>query len=234
MSRFLWIILALIGGGLILLVVNHDSGQTFGLPNDAFAESLYLGIWGIVLAAAILASGMRLGDVARQLAIWTLIILALVAGYQYRYELQDVAYRVTGGLVPGSPLTIREDGGQISVMLDKSRNGHFEARATVDGVPIRLLVDTGATTTVISNADASKVGIDTDSLRFNVPVMTANGPGRAARATADSISVGDITRRRVPILVAEPGRLGQSLLGMNFLGTLSGFDVRGDRLILRD
>lgn len=233
MSRLLWIIFAIIGGGLILLVVNHDSGSTFGLRNDAFAQTLYLGVWGVVLAAALLGSGLRLGDIARQLALWTLILLALVAGYQYRYELQDVAYRITGGLVPGSPLTLREDG-QISVMLEKSRNGHFEAVADINNVSIRLLVDTGATTTVISSADAGRIGIDTNALRFDVPVMTANGPGRAARATADTISVGDINRRRVPVLVAEPGRLAQSLLGMNFLGTLSGFDVRGDRLILRD
>ncbi len=52
--------------------------------------------------------------------------------------------------------------------------------------------------------------------------------------TADVIAVGSIERRRVPILVAEDGKLGQSLLGMNFIGTLSGFDMRGDRLILRD
>jgi aspartyl protease family protein len=28
--------------------------------------------------------------------------------------------------------------------------------------------------------------------------------------------------------------LEQSLLGMNFIGTLAGFDVRGDRMILID
>ena len=37
--------------------------------------------------------------------MWMLIILVFVAGYQYRYELQDFANRVTVGLVPGSPLT---------------------------------------------------------------------------------------------------------------------------------
>jgi aspartyl protease family protein len=48
------------------------------------------------------------------------------------------------------------------------------------------------------------------------------------------VAVGDIVRKNMPLLVAEDGRLGQSLLGMNFIGTLSGFDVRGDRLVLRD
>jgi aspartyl protease family protein len=52
--------------------------------------------------------------------------------------------------------------------------------------------------------------------------------------TADEISVGAIERRNVPLLVAESHALGQSLLGMNFIGTLSGFDVRGDRMVLRD
>ena len=49
-----------------------------------------------------------------------------------------------------------------------------------------------------------------------------------------NVAVGGIVRKNLPLLVAESGRLDQSLLGMNFIGTLSGFDVRGDRLVLRD
>ncbi len=64
--------------------------------------------------------------------------------------------------------------------------------------------------------------------------MTANGEARAARVVADEIRIGDIVRNRVPVMVAERGRLDRSLLGMNFIGTLSGFDMRGERLILRD
>ena len=82
MSRFLWIILAVIGGGLILLVLNDSSGETFGITNDAFGQTLYFGIWGTVVAAGILGSGMRLGYVARALALWMVVILALIAGYQ--------------------------------------------------------------------------------------------------------------------------------------------------------
>ena len=36
------------------------------------------------------------------------------------------------------------------------------------------------------------------------------------------------------VFIADRGTLEQSLLGMNFIGTLSGFDVRGDRMILHD
>jgi aspartyl protease family protein len=113
-------------------------------------------------------------------------------------------------------------------------NGHFGARANIDGVAVDLLVDTGATSTVLSAEDARRIGIDPRSLDFAIPIATANGVARAARATVDEIGVGTIVRRRLPVLIAAPGALGQSLLGMNFIGTLSGFDVRRDVMILRD
>jgi aspartyl protease family protein len=234
MSRFLWIILAVIGGGLILLVLNDSGGKTFGITNDTFGQTLYFGIWGTVVAAGILGSGMRLGYVARSLALWILLILALIAGYQYRYELQDFASRVTAGLVPGSPLSLTDSEGNHTVMLDKLANGHFGTRAIINGATVDAIVDTGATTTVLTTTDAKRAGFDTSKLSFTIPVSTANGVARAASVTADEISIGAITRRNVPMLVAERNSLDQTLLGMNFIGTLSGFDVRGDRMILRD
>jgi aspartyl protease family protein len=50
----------------------------------------------------------------------------------------------------------------------------------------------------------------------------------------DELAIGGIVRKDMPVMIAAPGMLGQSLLGMNFIGSLSGFDVRGDRMILRD
>jgi len=225
-------VLALIGGALILLIVNDSSGSTLGLPNGSFANLVYLGVWGTVLAAGIVASGRRLGDTARALAAWMLIILVFVAGYQYRYELQDFASRVTVGLVPGSPLTIN-DGGN-TVMLEKLANGHFGARGAVNAASVGFIIDTGASSTVLTVADAEAAGFDTSKLNYNVPISTANGNATAAVVIADTVSVGTISRKRVPVFVAQRGQLEESLLGMNFIGTLSGFEIRGDRMILRD
>lgn len=234
MSRFFWIVIALIGGGLILLVVNNSSGETFGMQNDSFAGMLYYGIWAIALGAGILGSRMSFGDISRKLAIWVLIALGLVTGFQYRYELQDFASRVTAGLVPGSPMSLTTGDGKAAVMIDRSANGHFEVRATVNGVTVSFLVDTGASAIVLTNADAQRIGIDTSRLDYLIRVYTANGSAMAARAVADRVIIGGIERDRMPILVAQPGKLATSLLGMNYLDTLGSYEVRGDRLILRD
>lgn len=229
--KLFWIAMAVIGGGLILLVAN-ESGGMLGLSNDVAGRALYLGVWALVLAAGILGSGRRLGDIARSLGIWILVILVLVAGYQYRYELQDFANRITIGLVPGSPLSVR-DGGN-TVMIEKLANGHFGARGDVNGTAVSFIVDTGASSTVLTMADARAAGFDVSALAFRTPIQTANGTAQAAAVVTDTVSIGTIVRHKVPVFVVADGMLPESLLGMNFIGTLSGFDVRGDRMILRD
>ncbi len=233
-NRLLWIALAVLGGGLILLIINDSSGETLGLANENFSRLLYLGVLGAVIGAGIWRSRGMFGDTLRNLALWLFVILVLVAGYQYRYELQDVASRVTAGLVPGSPLSVTDADGRTTVTLDKMPSGHFGAQITVDGAEIMAMVDTGASATVLTSADARLAGFDPDTLNFSIPVSTANGVTQAARVTAGEIGVGAITRQNLPVLVAADGSLDVSLLGMNFIGTLSGFDVRGDRMILRD
>lgn len=234
MPRALWLILAVIGLALILLIANHSSGSTFGIENHDFSRLVWLGLFAAVIGAGLLRSGRPLGQLASNLGAWAVIVLALVAAYQYRYELQDIASRVTAGLVPGSPLALGEKDGRAMVALEKASNGHFQARVSINGRPILAVVDTGATSTVLTADDAVAAGFNPAALSYTVPVSTANGPTSAAVVRADTMSIGAIERRNMTLLVAAPGSLQQSLLGMNFIGSLSGFDVRGDRMILRD
>lgn len=234
MSRIGWIAFALLGVGLIALIVTDGTGSTFGFASDDFGRLLTLSVLMLVIGAGLLGSGIRFGQATRSIAIWVALVLVLVAGYQYRYELQDVASRITAGLVPGSPLSMTDEEGRAAVMLDRMASGHFEARGAVNATPVTFMIDTGATSTVLTAADARRTGYDPDALSYSVPIMTANGRAFAARITADEINIGGISRTRVPMLVAQAGQLERSLLGMNFIGTLSGFDMRGERLILRD
>ena len=234
MGRLFWIVAAVVVGGLILLVMADSSGQVLGLDTNSLGNLIYLGALGALVASGILASGQRFGQTVRTLALWLLVILVFMAGYEYRYELQDVASRASGGVIPGSPLSVTDGDGRAIVTLQKRMDGHFDANVSINGRAIRAMVDTGATTTVLTQADAENAGFDPSALIFNIPVSTANGTANAARVVADEVSIGGIVRKDLPVLVAESGRLEQSLLGMNFIGTLSGFDVRGDRLVLRD
>ena len=233
MSRSLWIILFFIAAAIGLLVLNDGAGSTMGIENYDFSRLVWLGVLVAVVGAGLFRSGRPVGDMARSLGTWAVIILGLIAGYQYRYELQDFASRVSAGLIPGSPLTLGVADGRPTVTLDKGDNGHFEARIMVNGATIRAVVDTGATSTVLTSQDAMAAGFNPATLSYTVPVSTANGMTNAAAVRADQLKLGDIVRKDITVLIAAPGSLGQSLLGMNFIGSLSGFDVRGDRMILR-
>lgn len=234
MSRLFLIVMGVIGLALVLLVFNDSAGSTFGIENHDFSRLVWLGALVLVIGLGLLRSGRPMGAMARGLGAWIVIVLALIAGYQYRYELQDFANRVTAGLVPGSPLALGVEDGRPTVTLDKGIDGHFEARILVNGTPVRAVVDTGATSTVLTAEDARAAGFDPDALNYTVPVATANGKAAAAAVRTDELALGAIVRKNMPVLVAAQGSLDQSLLGMNFISTLSGFDMRGDRMILRD
>lgn len=234
MNRLFWTLMIVIGVGVALLMFNDSAGSTFGVENNDFGRLIWLGALVALIGAGLLRSGRPLGTMARSLGTWGVIVLALIAGYQYRYELQDFASRVTAGLVPGSPLALGVENGHATVTLDKADNGHFEARIMVNGAPVLAVVDTGATSTVLTAQDAQAAGFNPATLNFTIPVSTANGMARAAGVRTDELAIGGIVRKNMPVMIAAPGMLSQSLLGMNFIGSLSGFDVRGDRMILRD
>ena len=234
MGRFFWIIIGIAGLVLIALIVSGDTGKTLGFESGQFASASIMALWALLIGGAAFGGGVKFGDTIKQLSIWVLIIVSLMGGYVFRYDLQDIGSRMTGGIIPGSPISTMNDNGRTVVTLIRSDNGHFEATADVNGQTVNFLVDTGASAIVLSHEDAKTVGINTDNLAYTIVVQTANGAGRSARARIDSLYVGGIERKKLRVMVAEPGKLGQSLLGQQFLESLSSYEKRGDRLTLRD
>ena len=97
-----------------------------------------------------------------------------------------------------------------------------------------MLVDSGASIVVLTYEDAERAGIYVRERDYTQRVSTANGVTRVAPMTLDRVSIGGITVRDVEAAVSEPGRLGQSLLGMTFLGRLQRVDMRPGVLVLQD
>jgi aspartyl protease family protein len=104
--------------------------------------------------------------------------------------------------------------------LRRSRNGHFYADAYINGRPIRVLVDTGASAVALSSEDAAVLGIFPRESDFRFGVNTANGTTRVAVVRLESVQVGDVVVDGVQAVVAQPGNQVESLLGMSFLRRL--------------
>ncbi|HZP20870.1 MAG TPA: TIGR02281 family clan AA aspartic protease [Bauldia sp.] len=227
--RFLIIVAALGLAGLYLWS-NPPAGMD--LPQDDLPRAIGL---GLVLAFILtgLSGSVRLGQAATAILGWGAILVVLVGAYVSRDELTVLAGRVLGGIVPGIAVTRSGDDGSVeSVSFTRAGGGHFAVRASVDGKPVLFMLDTGASFVTLTNEVAAGLGIDTGRLRYSTPMQTANGPMRAASVTIDTLTVGPIERHRMAALVAPPGALDVSLLGMNFLNTLRGYAISGDRLTL--
>jgi aspartyl protease family protein len=202
-------------------------------------DALYL-LAGLLIAALTFASLMRGRDFGilkalRDLTAWAAIMLALVAGYSFRDDLLALSARVVAEIAPPGSI-LRADtqtDGDKAVRIRRRPDGHFIARTDLNGFTMTMLVDTGASTVVLKPADAQKIGIDVDKLRYTVPVQTANGTTYAAAVKLKRVAVGPIQFTEIDALVAKPGALRDSLLGMSFLNRLRSYEFSGDFLTLR-
>ncbi len=226
----LWLLLIGLGAALLLLIANHDSGTVAGLASGDFASlSMKLALVAFIGSAVIVMFRGRFLQALKAAAIWTLIGLVLMVGYTHRREIQAVADRVMAELIPGRA-AVRS---AHSVEVVRGRAGDFQVAALVNGVRVAMVLDTGASAVVLTQADAKAAGLPIEVLSYDVAVDTANGRTRAASVTLDRLAVGSIEERAVPALIAQPGALRTSLLGMSFLNRLESWEVRGDRLQMR-
>ena len=190
----------------------------------------------IVIPALMGSYRGRAGSALRDLLSWVVIGVVLLAGYSYREELGRIAFRIAGELSPpGASIGVEQrQAGERAVRIRKRGDGHFVARVSVDGASVPMLVDTGASAVVLRQSDARLLGVDTRNLRYTVPVQTANGLAYAAHARLREVAVDSITMRNVDALVAQPGALKESLLGMSFLSRLRSYEFAGDYLTFRN
>ncbi|MBX9470078.1 MAG: TIGR02281 family clan AA aspartic protease [Rhizobium sp.] len=233
MMRFV-VGLAILAIGLAILLVNHDSGQSFGVDNEDFGRMVVALPILLMISAGIVLGRRNLGQSLRQMAIWVLIALALVTGYLYRGDFRSIGERVLAGLMPGRAVSVTTADGRAEVVLHKTLGGHFETSVGMGPVSVPVLIDTGASSVALRYEDAMRMGIDPGDLSFTRTVLTANGRASAAPLRIPEIRLGSIVRTNVEAVVLEEGLLDQSLLGMSFLSTLSSMQMQTDELRLRD
>lgn len=159
------------------------------------------------------------GSAARAVLAWGLIFLAIIgAAGLWKDIRRDVMPRQS--IV--SPTRI-----EVPIGPD----GHFHLTAELNGVPVRFVVDTGATSIALGPRDAGRVGIDLDRLVFAGRARTANGLVPTATVRLETVAIGEIVDEDVSAVVIR-GEVDRSLLGMDYLSRFARVGFEGGTLVL--
>ncbi|MBB5686854.1 retropepsin-like aspartic protease family protein [Sphingobium boeckii] len=121
--------------------------------------------------------------------------------------------------------------GIAEVVLKRASDGHYYARAEVNGAEIRFLVDSGASIVALSREDAARAGIPVNDGEFTDVARTASGTVPLKPVMIDRISIGPVVAERVRAAVL-PGE-GISLLGQSFLTRIRQVEISNGEMRLR-
>ena len=116
--------------------------------------------------------------------------------------------------------------------LHRSDDGHYYADVAVNGTPIRMIVDTGATKVALSRADARKAGLLLSDKDYSASGLAVAGTIKMAPIVIERMHMGEIDLRDVSAVVFDADE-GPSLLGMSFLNRMSNIEIHNNDLILK-
>lgn len=188
-------------------------------------QSLALYAAGAAVVLVVLFNIPYVGRALRALFSFALLALCLFVLFQqapYLPGFAELSQRIGlhGQQVTGDAVRIRI-----------SPDGHFWARARINGVERRMLVDSGATVTALSRATAERAGVGAGPGLVPMIVRTANGSVQADTGTINRFQLGGIEARDLKVVVT-PALGNIDVLGMNFLRQLESWRVEGSTLIL--
>lgn len=118
-----------------------------------------------------------------------------------------------------------------SLTLQREANGHFYADVTINGTPVHMLVDTGASGIALSRDDARSAGVATSIGMNDVVGQGADGAVRGEWINLERVELGPVSASGLPAIVLNSGE--QSLLGQAFLGKFAAVEIHGDTMVLR-
>ena len=194
------------------------------MTNDWMLGSLYLLMAIMLVAGALISRRERFARLATMALAWIAIFGAGFVLFSFREDLGYVAQRLKAEAT-GAPVVEGQE-----VRIPMAIDGHFWVEASLNGVPVKFLIDSGATMTTIGRNTATTAGVAVSGNRNQV-VRTGNGMLRVASGRADSLSVGPIERTDVGLHIADNEDL--NVLGMNYLSSLERWGVEGRWLILQ-
>ncbi|MBI1180781.1 MAG: TIGR02281 family clan AA aspartic protease [Alphaproteobacteria bacterium] len=192
--------------------------------NPDWQQLLPYAIGGAVLLV-LLFNIPYVGRVLRALFSVALLALALFV------LLQQAPFDPTLSQITRTLGLDRQEVSGREVRVPMAPGGHFWVEAQVNGVSRRMLVDSGATVTVLSAQTARQAGVPDDVNLLPVRMRTAGGTVEAHTGTVKDLRIGGIEARGLKVLIS-PALGGVDVLGMNFLSQLASWRVEGGTLVL--
>ena len=196
------------------------------LTGDHRADLLFYALLIVLPVSALIARRVPMLRVVWTLASWAAVLGIATVFFSQRERFDPYLTKIARVLNLDDQRVV---GSEVHIRM--SADGHFWARATLDGVPRRMLIDSGATVTAVSPQTAGAAGLEAHAGPFPMLLQTANGTVAAKRATIGSLRLGDVVARDLAVVVA-PGMGDTDVLGMNFLSRLKSWRVEGSTLIL--
>lgn len=210
----------------IVILILHRMDPTVLSGEQGYGRLIWLAMVFVLVAPAAFAG--RLSRNLRNLLIWGGIFVGVIAAATFWEQRQGAETSFRAELMP------QHDGADTPgiARFRANASGEFVAQGAVNGVPIRFLIDTGATDVVLTLEDAERIGFVPEDMVFSRLYQTANGTVKGAPVRLSRVSVGGVALDAVRASV-NSADMNQSLLGMSFLNRLSGFEVRDGTLTLR-
>jgi aspartyl protease family protein len=160
-----------------------------------------------------------------------LLLMAATAGAVVAYKDPEKVARASDTV--SELMRERASSSARAAQIPRGQSGEFALQAKINGVSVPMVVDTGATSVVLTYETAKAAGLPLELLDYDVDVETAGGHTKAARLTLNRLAIGKLVERSVPALVVPHGQMKTNLLGMSFLDRLESWEVRADQLFLR-
>jgi len=189
------------------------------------ASAFYYIIILVFLLSALFARGEFSKNIKMILG-WVIILFFTTALVVYWDDFKQT--KLYASLVPGHNVEL----GAGEMYFMRAADGHFHINAKVNGVDIKFMVDTGASSIVLNKEDAIRTGFNVEQLSYNMAISTANGQTRAASVNLQTLQIGGKLHANIAAIVNE-GELDSSLLGMSFLDKIASMKIEGDKLTLK-
>ena len=126
----------------------------------------------------------------------------------------------------------RLSSGYREALLEADQRGQYAAEVSVNGSPVRMLIDTGATQVCVSALTAKRLGLSPSGGR-KLMIQTANGQSVASPTILRSLRFDGLYMNDVEALILAPEAGEVNLLGESFLKRLVSVEQRNGALVLR-